>query len=79
MRIVDYKIMRPPLDEFNFVLVADEEGVRAELKKMECSDAEISSMKGKKNTLLNVLPVLTKKGYTFFPGKGFYRIKKRKE
>ena len=47
MRIVDYKIMRPPLDEFNFVLVADEEGVRAELKKMECSDAEISSMKGK--------------------------------
>ena len=79
MRIVDYKIMRPPLDEFNFVLVADEEGVRAELKNMECSDAEISSMKGKNDTLLNVLPVLTKKGYSFFPGKGFYRIKNRRE
>lgn len=79
MRIVDYKIMRPPLDEFNFVLVADEECVREELKGMGCGDAEISSMKGKNDTLLNVLPVLTEKGYSFFPGKGFCQIKKREE
>lgn len=79
MRIVDYKLMRPPLDEFNFVLVVDDERIRGELKKMGCSDAEISSMKGEKDALLNVLPVLTEKGYTFFPGKGFCQIKKRKE
>lgn len=79
MRIVDYKIMRPPLDEFNFVLVEDEERIREELKEMGCSNTEILSMRGEKDALLNVLPVLTEKGYTFFPGKGFCQIKKRKE
>ncbi len=78
MRIVDYKIMRPPLDEFNFVLVADEEGVRAELKGMECSDAEISSMKGEKDTLLNVLPVLAKKRVHILSGKRILSNKEKK-
>lgn len=73
MQIVDYKIMRPPLDEFNFVLAVDCEVTRKELNEMGCTSEEIRATEDGTGKCLSVWAMLHNKGYSFLPKQGRWK------
>lgn len=70
MKIVDFMVSTGKLAEFNYVMVDDNEENIAELMEMGCSLEEIASMRCDYDNLLDVYPVLNKKGYQYIAYSG---------
>jgi hypothetical protein len=77
MKILDFMVGTGELAKYNFVFVTNNEENVSELKKMGCTDDEISSMRSEDDHYLEIYQVLNKKGYSFSAQNGFYKETER--
>ena len=77
MNVIDFMVSTGSLSKYNYVIVKDTDDAVSELKAMGCTDSEIEAMRkdmsAHNDDGLDVWPALSKKGYLYHPGRGFFK------